>query len=99
MSRRRSHLGLTDGPLPTVEHTMRIRQFMVIVVTTSIEADASLRGAGENRHFLARFAPFLEALQHSEEGENEQHRETGRGDDAAQHVEPERNAAVPTARP
>jgi hypothetical protein len=38
-------------------------------------------------------------LQHSEEGENEQHRETGRGDDAAQHVEPERNAAVPTARP
>src|SRR5271163_2321746 len=46
---------------------------------------ALLRRSGRgNRHLLPPLAPLLEALQHSEERGDEQHRKTGRGDDAAQ---------------
>src|SRR5262249_21643013 len=55
----------------------------------------SLRGAGGgNRGFLARLARFVEALQYGEEGGDEEHRETGRGDDAAQYAEAQGDAAV-----
>ena len=41
---------------------------------------------------LGALQPFLDALQHREEGRHEQHRQAGRGDHAAHHAHAERDA-------
>src|SRR5207248_158413 len=46
-----------------------------------------------NRRSLPRLAPLLEALQYRKERGDEQHREAGRGDDAAQYAQTQRYAA------
>ena len=46
------------------------------------------------RSLPPRLPPLLEALQHGKERGHEQHGEAGRRDDAAQHAETQRDAAV-----
>jgi len=57
------------------------------------------RAGGGHRNFFASLAAFLEALEHSEEGGDEQYRQTGRVDDATQHQAPRGEAGAPERGP
>ena len=64
----------------------------------ALHSAARAAGTG-HRNFFASLAAFLEALEHSEEGGDEQYRQTGRVDDATQHQAPRGEAGAPERGP